>query len=363
MRDAPGGSFMFGRVFAPLFLLLLLAACSEGFVRFPVTEQEQKEQKEDVTIIRLTSANIDSFSKPARGYASSALPMGRVSDYLIGSGDLLNVIVFDHPELMLPSGPAGAVTDTGYSVQSDGTFNFPFIGQVTARGRSTESVRADIAQRLAEFIPSPQVEVRVAAYNSQRVVVAGEVKSPTSQPISLVPVTLITAINAAGGLTETADTRAVSVQRNGKVYNIDLAGFLNAGLEQNNPVLRAGDVVTVPRRRAQEAYLLGQVKDPAAIDLSREQITLTQALTRQGGLDEQRADARGVFVFRNVDGRMTVFQLETSSPTGLLLGTRFVLEAADVIYVVRSPLSRWNDTISKLLPTVSAGQAARAVTN
>lgn len=354
---------MFGRLIASLLLLAALGACSEGFVRFPVTDTEQRQQTENVTIIRLTPANIDSFSKPARGYGKSSLPTGRVSDYLIGSGDLLNVIVFDHPELMLPSGPAGAVADTGFSVQSDGTFNFPFVGQVNARGRSTESVRADIAQRLAEFIPSPQVEVRVAAYNSQRVVVAGEVKSPTSQPISLVPVTLITAINAAGGLTEAADTRAVSVQRGGRVYKIDLAGFLNAGLEQNNPVLRAGDVVTVPRRRAQEAYLLGQVKTPAAIDLSQEQITLTQALTRQGGLDEQRADARGVFVFRNIDGRMTVFQLETSSPTGLLLGTRFVLEPADVIYVVRSPLSRWNDTISKLLPTISAGQAAQAVAN
>ncbi len=354
---------MFLRLIASLLLLVSVSACASGFVKFPVTEEQQKQQKEDVTIIRLTPSNIDSFSKPARGYASSALPAGRVSDYHIGSGDLLNVIVFDHPELMLPSGPGGAYTDTGYSVQSDGTFNFPFIGQVNARGRSTEAVRADIAKRLAEFIPSPQVEVRVAAYNSQRVVVAGEVKSPTSLPISLVPVTLITAINAAGGLSEAADTREVSVQRAGRVYKIDLAGFLNAGMEQNNPVLRPGDVVTVPRRRAQEAYLLGQIQKPAAVDLSQEPVTLTQALTRQGGLSEERADARGVFVFRTISGRMTVFQLETSSPTGLLLGTRFVLEPADVVYVLRSPLSRWNDTISKLLPTVSAAQAAQSIAN
>ena len=92
-------------------------------------------------------------------------------------------------------------------------------------------------------------------------------------------------------------------------------------------------------------------------------MTLTQALTRQGGVDGLRADARGVFVFRSVGAQMMVFQLETASPVGLLLGTRFVLEAGDVVYVSRSPLQRWNDTISRLLPTVQATAAANSIGN
>ena len=354
---------MFAKVLVALVISSGLASCSQGFVEFPVTPDQQKTAIENVAIVRLDASNIDTFSQPARGYARSALPVGKASDYRIGSGDLLNVIVFDHPELMLPVGPRGAAEDSGFYVQADGSFNYPFIGEVEAGGRTASDVRAEVAERLANFIPSPQVEVRVAAFNSQRVVVAGEVKAPNSQAITLAPTTLITAINAAGGLTDAADTRAVSLQRGGRLYTIDLAGFLNAGLEQNNPLLRAGDVVTVTRRRAQEAYLLGQISKPAAIDLSQEPITLTQAITRQGGLNETRADARGVFVFRLVNGRMTVFQLETLSPTGLLLGTRFVLEPADVVYVVRSPLSRWNDTISGLLPTVTATRAAQTITN
>ncbi len=346
-----------------LLFLTALTACTQGFVEFPISPDQQKAQLEDVTIVRLDVANIDTFSQPARGYDRSALPVGSASDYRIGSGDLLNVIVFDHPELMLPVGAGGAAAASGFYVQADGTFNFPFIGLVRARGLTAGAVRSDLAKRLAEYFPSPQVEVRVSAFNSQRVVVAGEVKAPNTQQITLVPTTLITAINVAGGLTDAADTRAVSVQRGGQVYKIDLAGFLNAGIEQNNPMLRAGDVVTVPRRQAQEAFLLGQIVKPAAIDLSREPITLTQALTRQGGLNEVRADARGVFVFRLVSGRITVFQLDTSSPTGMLLGTRFVLEPSDVVYVVRSPLSQWNDTISGLLPSVTATRAAQTITN
>ncbi|MBC7156747.1 MAG: SLBB domain-containing protein, partial [Rhodobacteraceae bacterium] len=202
--------------------------------------------------------------------------------------------------------------------------------------------------------PEPQVEVRVAAFNSQSVVVTGEVKAPNKQPLTTVPLTLIEAVNAAGGLTEDADTRYVVVQRGARRHEVDLRGFLADGIVRNNPVLRPGDVVNVPRRRTEEAYLLGQIGKPAAVDLSIEPVTLTQAVTRQGGLDELRADARGVFVFRGNGGKMTVFQLDTTSPAGLLMGTRFVLQAQDVVYVTRSPLQRWNDTISRLLPTVQA---------
>jgi len=204
------------------------------------------------------------------------------------------------------------------------------------------------------------VEVRVAEFNSQSVNVTGEVKSPNRQALKSVPLTMVEAISAAGGFTETADPAEVTLQRGGKIYDVDVTGFLERGFRANNPVLRNGDIVTVPRRKVREAYLLGQIVKPATIDLARETITLTQAVTRQGGLNEVRADARGIFVFRATDGKMTVFQLETSSPTGLLLGTRFVIEPGDVIYVTRSPLQRWNDTISRLLPTV---QAANLVEN
>ncbi len=335
--------------------LFLLTACTDGFVSFPVTEEQQARKEEDVEIIRLDAKNIASFSSPARGHERSSVPSPAQWDYKVGVGDTLNVIVFDHPELTLPAGPQRSAEETGFRVQSDGTFFYPFIGQVQARGLAPEEIRADVTKRLSEFIPSPQLEVRVAAFNSQSVVVSGEVKNPNRLPLTTVELTLIEAVTAAGGVTEAGDLRNVSIQRGGSRYTVDLAGYLAGGLSQNNPILRASDVVNVPRRKSEEAYLLGQVSKPDVIDLSQEPVTLTQAITRQGGLDEVRADARGVFVFRQREpGKITVFQLETSSPTGMLIGTRFVLEPKDVIYIVRSPLQRWNDAISGLLPTVRA---------
>lgn len=343
--------------------VLGLSACSDGFVDFPVTPAAQRALPDDIEVVRLESSNIAAFTRPARGHQRSNLPAGRAWTYTVGPGDILSVIVFNHPELTLPAGEQRSAAESGFQVAADGTFSYPFIGQVTAAGRPVEQIRSDIAQRLATFIPDPQVEVRVAAFNAQAVVVAGEVRNPNRQPLTAVALSLIEAVNAAGGFTDAADLRAVTVQRGGRMYQVDVQGFLSGGLAQNNPVLRNGDVVNVPRRRAEEAYLLGEVGRPNAIDLSREPITLTQAITRSGGLMAARSDARGVLVFRAHGSGTRVFQLDSSNPAGLLLGTRFVLEPGDVVYVLRSPLQRWNDTIVRLLPTVQAINTADGLVN
>lgn len=351
-------------VFAMVLMVMAITACSDGYVQFPTSPEGQRALGDDVEVIVLSSDNIGDFSRPARGHQVTRMPSGRNWTYAVGAGDILSVIVFDHPELTLPAGPQRSAAESGFQVASDGTITYPYIGSVRASGRSVGQIRSDISQRLGSFIPDPQVEVRIAAYNSQSVVVSGEVKAPNRQSLTSVQLSLIEAINAAGGFTEAADHRIVSVQRGGQVHYVDVQGFLEKGIAQNNPVLRNGDVVNVPRRRAEEAYLLGEVARPDVVDLSREPITLTQAITRRGGLQQPRANARGVLVFRAFGSDVTrVFQLDTTSPAGLLLGTRFVLEPGDVVYVLRSPLQRWNDTIVRLLPSVQAIRAVDDVMN
>jgi len=342
---------------AALLLVMSISACADGYVQFRPAVDKQRALAEDVEIIVLDSNNIGDFTKPARGHRATELPNGRNWSYTVGVGDVLSVIVFDHPELTLPAGPQRTAAESGFQVASDGTLTYPFIGEVRASGRSVGQIRGEIAQRLSNFIPDPQVEVRIAAYNSQAVVVSGEVKAPNRQPLTSVPLSLIEAINAAGGFSEDADLRDVTVQRGGRVFNVDVQGFLAAGMTQNNPILRNSDVVNVPRRRAEEAYLLGEIMRPDVVDLSREPVTLIQAVTRRGGLQQVRADARGVLVFREHQNKTRVFQLDATVPAGLLLGTRFVLEPGDVVYVLRSPIQRWNDTIARLLPSVQGARA------
>lgn len=283
--------------------------------------------------------------------------------YSVGPGDILSVTVFNHPELTLPQGNQSSSKESGFQVGIDGTINYPFIGSVSASGLSVDHIRSDISQRLATFIPDPQVDVRVAAFNAQAVVISGEVNTPSRQPLSVIRLTLIDAINESGGFTEAGDQRSVNIQRDGQMYDVDVQGFLFGGLSQNNPILRNGDIVSVPRRRAKEAYLMGELARTDAIDLSHEAINLTQAVTRIGGLQKSRADARGVLIFRTSNKLTQVFQLDMSNPSGILLGTSFVLKPGDVVYVLRSTIQRWNDTIMKLLPSVQAINTTQNINN
>jgi polysaccharide export outer membrane protein len=330
-----------------------LAGCTQGFTEFPIDERGQAELPANVVVTRLDANNVASFSQARRVPGSQTVPDSQAWNYQIGVGDILSIDVFDHPELTLPAGPMRSAAESGFRVQADGTFFYPFVGQVQASGRAPEQIRSELQTRLAEFIPDPQLEVRVAAFNSQAIVVTGEVDTPNRQPLTTVPLTLLEAVNAAGGLSAEADSSRVTLQRRGRTYNINFDTFLRGGTLTNNPILVDGDTISVPRRRPMDAFVLGEIVSPATVDLSEDDISLTQAVTRQGGLSDISGDARGVFVFRNHGNMIHVYQLDTSSPTGFVLGTRFMLSPNDVVFVTRSPLGRWNDTISALLPTIS----------
>jgi polysaccharide biosynthesis/export protein len=341
------------KLIGAIVMSAFLAGCTQGYTEFPIDTRGQANLPSNVVVTRLDPGNVASFSMPRRTPGSQTVPDSQVWNYQIGVGDILSIDVFDHPELTLPAGPMRSAAESGFRVQADGTFFYPFVGQVQASGRAPEQVREELQTRLAEFIPDPQLEVRVAAFNSQAIVVTGEVGAPNRQPLTSVPLTLLEAVNAAGGLTDAADSSRVTLQRRGRTYNINFDTFLRGGTLTNNPILINGDTISVARRRPMDAFVLGEIVSPATVDLSDDDISLTQAVTRQGGLADVRADARGIFVFRNTGNIINVYQLDTSSPTGFVLGTKFLLAPNDVVFVTRSPLGRWNDTISAILPTIT----------
>ncbi len=340
---------------------LALSACDPSKSDFPVRSTEVRSEVEEVStnvaIVQLTADNIEAFDTPRNLKGGGAsIPTGGWN-YRIGVGDVLDIVVWDHPELNQPAGEGRSPEQSGLRVQADGSFFYPYVGQVQASGRTPEAVRDDLRRRLAAFIPDPQVEVRVASYRSQAVSVTGAVKAPSRQQLTDVPLTLLDAIDAAGGLTEDADPRSVTIRRGGRSHVVDMQAFLETGAT-SNPILQNGDVVSVAKAELQEAYLLGQVVKPQTIDLTRENMSLTQVVTKVGGLKEDSADARGIFVFRDTVMGITVYQLDASNPAAYLIGTRFTVLPQDVIYVTSAPLYRWNRLISSLLPTLTTVRAA-----
>jgi polysaccharide export outer membrane protein len=284
--------------------------------------------------------------------------------YRIGPGDVLTITVWEHPELTIPSGSFRSAEEGGNVVKSDGSVFYPYAGDLAVSGLTTIEVQALLQNRLGSVIKRPQVDVRVASFKSQKAYLSGSVKLPGVIPITNNPVTLLDAIEQQGGLTDTASWGEITLTRNGATQQISLRSLYENGQWQQNLLLQDGDLIHVPRNDAEKIFVLGEVNRPQSVAMSRNGTSLAEALAEANGINENRADGRGIYVLRNTGVsrddagtlvyRATVYHLNASSAVGFMLADRFPLEARDVVYVSPAPITRWNRFLSQLLPSILA---------
>ena len=276
--------------------------------------------------------------------------------YRVGKGDVLNVTVWDHPELTIPQGQFRSSEEAGNWVDSQGNIFYPYIGEVHVEGKTLEEIRALIAQRLAKFIEKPQVDVNIAAFRAHKVFITGEINQPGTIPVTNVPMTLVDAINRAGGLNEKADWQRVTLHREGKNEVLSLKALLQKGVMTQNRLMKPGDIAHIASIDDRKVYVMGSVMEPGTLPITRNGLSLTEALSNAGGFKEQEADATGVFVVRRLpsgsDKLGRVYQLDLSDATAMMLGVEFPMQADDVIYVTTAPISRWARIINQIFPTI-----------
>lgn len=295
--------------------------------------------------------------------AAAALPPPVTSGaYRLGVGDVLAITVWDHPELTgaVPrqdnlDGQAGPPA-ASFVIDQRGELHFPFAGAVPLAGLTRDQARDLLAQRLARYFRAPRVTLNVQAYRSQRVYVDGEVKTPGPQAINDIPMTVLEAINRAGGLLPTADQSRIVIERGGQSYRLNLAAprqGLSASVPPQHPatlLLADGDVVRAPPRDESKVFVGGEVLSPRALTMHDGRLTLNEALGEAGGLNPQSADAGQVYVVRQAHGVPQVYRLDARPASALALAEQFELRPRDVVYVAASPLTNWHRAISQLFP-------------
>lgn len=290
----------------------------------------------------------------------SALVERQPFSYRIGSGDVLSIVVWDHPELGAalpmdrnaapPFGNEPALSPTaGFVVDHDGRVQFPYAGAVAVAGLTELQARDLLAERLARFIRQPIVTLRVQSYRSQRVYIDGEVKTPGLQPINDIPMTLVEALNRAGGALPSADQSRLMLERGQQRFPINLPLLMQRGVPLAQLMLHDGDLLHVPSRDESKVFVSGEVVAPRSLTMHNGRLTLNEAMGEAGGLTPD-GDGRQVYVVRRWSGGPQIYRLDARTPGALAMAEAFELEPRDVVYVAATPLANWHRRISLLFP-------------
>jgi len=270
------------------------------------------------------------------GFRTSALLLGLIAtlsvqmgaqgplnaDYIVGPHDVLTITSYDQTDL------------TGkFAVEADGTFSYPLIGRFKAGGLTLRQVETQLRKQLVDegYFKNPQITVAVETYQSQKIFVIGEVRTPGPQTLSG-NMTLVEVLARAGSTLPTASGEAVIVHANnatgptlpagpdaGNVVRVNLRD-LEQGAFSQNAALKNGDTVFVPR--AETIYVFGQVKNPGAFALQQQKTTVLQALALAGGITD-----------RGAQGRIKIRRLENGKEHELAVKPSDLVRPGDVIVV------------------------------
>ena len=322
--------------------------------------QQQTIPITDINLSLLRKLNADHASAPLSP-ETLALFGSKPPVYRAGPGDVLQIVVWDHPELAAALGQPTQSTRAsdatpGFLVDENGDVQFPYAGNLHVAGKDAATIQRELYSRLSRVYQKPEVTVRIASFRNSQVYLDGEVHTPGAQPINDIPMSLTMAINQAGGFAATADRSRVDLIRNGVVYPLNVDELIKHGKNPSQIYLQPGDLVRVAAREDSGVYVMGEVNKPATVlPLRNGSLTLSQAISDGGSFDSNTAAAKQLFVIRNSTSESPqIYHLDATSPVSMVLANQFELQPKDIVYVGQGGLVRFNRVLNLLLPAINA---------
>lgn len=376
-----------GRLLAGIILTSVLSGCatqpdwvsSSGASREQILKKNEPDQAKVIELVSVGDTLARKlFEAKKLGEFADIFPSSSTNNYIIGPGDVIDVTIWEAPPAMLfgaivldPS--AGPTTTRGVTfpeqmVMSDSTITIPFAGRVSVKERTTQEIEREIVTRLYGKANQPQILVRVIKNNTSNVTIVGEVNNSTLMALTPKGERLLDALAISGGIKQSINRMAVQLSR----ANVTAIMALDSVIRdpKQNVLLKPGDVVTA-LYQPQSFSVLGATGKNEEVPFEAQGISLAQALARSGGLADNRADARGVFIFRFEDAKLVetdhpltagadgtvpvVYQVDLRDPASFFVTQNFPVQNRDVIYVANSPEAEFNKFMKLLISVAMPG--------
>ena len=293
--------------------------------------------------------------------------------YLIGPGDVLNILIYDAKEF---SG--------NFEVLSDGTITLPIAGSIDINGLTITQAKIALEKALSKELIRPDLQIKISDARPIRVSILGEVQTPGVYTLSRRETskvegsavkfdgnpTVMDAIQKAGGITQDADLNNINLLRRnpGKIIShenqkLNLINLIFDGDLSQNPFLFDGDILKINKAKSIDKDLI----EIAAVNLSPKTITvnvvgevnrpgkikinantpLSQAIMSAGGPKNWRANTAAVDLIRiNRNGSATLKRYRIDLKKGISSKSNPALKNGDSIYVRRNKVAISSDVIS-----------------
>lgn len=309
---------------------------------------------------------------------------GPVTTQAVGVGDFVQIVVWEAAGGGLFSAASNDRMSSGSRstvipeqvVGPDGAVTVPYAGRVRVVGRSPQQVEGAIVQALTGKAIEPQALVTITKNVANTVTVVGEVTGGARVPLTTRGDRILDVVAQAGGTRAPAHETFITLVRDGKSVRIPMQAMLSDPAE--NVYVRPGDVVSVARE-PQTFTAAGATSQNLVVPFDAIGITLDQAIARAGGLDDNRADAAGVYVIRyeqpgNYDQLglrrpdvgshsqvPVIYRVNMRDPNGFFLAHRFPVRNKDIVFVADASSTSLRKVMTILLPFLGVGATAVAV--
>ncbi len=365
-----------------VLLVALLSACakpSDGPTAGNIRSATFPRTNEKIPVIELANAPAATVSAGSlQGTSGPGLTALRNTGYnaqRLRRGDVIDITVLDTGEDGLFSPTQSKTLNLGrFTVDQGGSVNIPFVGKQRVVDSTPEGLQSQVVAGLKGSAVNPQAVVTVVDKPTSAVMLGGAVKNPGKITLTARQERVLDALNQAGGPTVAPGAATVTVVRGSHRASAPLDRVMredrqNIRLSPDDQIMIDGDAASYTA--------LGAFKSAGEFQFEAGKLTLAQAVGRAGGLLDDRADARNVYVFRNeiiqvpsatapgakgpvataTTMRPVIYHVNMRDASSIALMQLFQMQKGDVLYASNAPLvdsAKFLTVFQKSVPTAAA---------